>query len=82
MKAEKQIIIETSLWKVFLTSDQPPKPQVHWHFRPRYNHSVEFSGKIFKDPNFGYHYLRVPEEEEKVPQEMLKLIALEIKKNL
>ncbi len=34
----------------------PPKPWVHWHFRPRYNHDVDLDGKKFVDPNFAHHY--------------------------
>lgn len=34
----------------------PPDPQVHWHFRPRYEHPVEISRVTFTDPEFGYHY--------------------------
>jgi diadenosine tetraphosphate (Ap4A) HIT family hydrolase len=48
--------------------DAVPKPQVHWHFRPRYNHLVEFAGEVFKDPNFAHHYLRAPEDERIVSQ--------------
>jgi diadenosine tetraphosphate (Ap4A) HIT family hydrolase len=36
--------------------NNPPDPQVHWHFRPRYNHPVKFADEIFTDPNFGSHY--------------------------
>jgi diadenosine tetraphosphate (Ap4A) HIT family hydrolase len=34
----------------------PPDPHVHWHFRPRYDHTVTFFGLDFIDPNFGKHY--------------------------
>jgi len=59
-----------------------PKPQVHWHFRPRYDHAVQFAGQTFADPNFGHHYLRGPEDEATASAELLNLIATEIKKNL
>mgnify|MGYP001571556110 len=36
--------------------EENPKPQVHWHFRPRYKKEVSFAGEKFIDPNFGYHY--------------------------
>lgn len=38
----------------------PPNPQVHWHFRPRYNKTVTFQGTEFTDPNFAHHYNREP----------------------
>lgn len=38
-----------------------PDPQVHWHFRPRYNKSIFFDGVEFSDPNFGHHYIREPQ---------------------
>lgn len=38
--------------------ESPPNPHVHWHLRPRYEKPVNFSGKVFKDPDFGYHYNR------------------------
>ena len=28
----------------------PPDPHVHWHYIPRYDHSVEFEGLLFEDP--------------------------------
>ena len=34
----------------------PPKPHVHWHVKPRYDHDVVVLGKRFVDPNFGHHY--------------------------
>ncbi|NCU37715.1 HIT family protein [Candidatus Saccharibacteria bacterium] len=34
------------------------KPHIHWHFRPRYDHKVTFSGTVFSDPSFGHHYDR------------------------
>ncbi len=36
----------------------PPDPQVHWHFRPRYDREVTFAGEKFVDTDFGHHYLR------------------------
>jgi len=38
--------------------NNPPNPHIHWHFRPRYDHSVRFEGLTFKDPEFGNHYAR------------------------
>ena len=34
----------------------PYHPHIHWHFRPRYEHKVEFAGVTFEDPDFGNHY--------------------------
>jgi diadenosine tetraphosphate (Ap4A) HIT family hydrolase len=33
-----------------------PNPHVHWHFRPRYDHPVDFAGVTFEDKEFGHHY--------------------------
>jgi diadenosine tetraphosphate (Ap4A) HIT family hydrolase len=60
--------------------DESPKPQVHWHCRPRYNHAVEFNGKTFEDPDFGSHYNR--DRKDFISKELLEKIAEEIKKNL
>ena len=57
-----------------------PKPQVHWHFRPRYNHSVKFAGKEFQDPDFAHHYNR--ERKDFVSKELLRKIFDELKKHL
>lgn len=38
--------------------NDPPDPQVHWHFRPRYDKPMVFEGIDFIDPNFGHHYDR------------------------
>lgn len=62
--------------------EENPQPQVHWHFRPRYSHSVELSGKVYKDPNFGHHYLRGKENEDNVSNEVLKIINTKLQQNL
>lgn len=59
----------------------PPDPQVHWHFRARYDKSVEVAGKIFTDPNFGHHYLR-EENDAPVSKKILAGIFAELQKNL
>lgn len=38
--------------------ENPPQPQVHWHFRPRYAKSVQCGGETFIDTEFGSHYAR------------------------
>jgi diadenosine tetraphosphate (Ap4A) HIT family hydrolase len=36
--------------------DEDPKPHLHHHVRPRYEHPVEFAGTRFEDPNWGHMY--------------------------
>jgi diadenosine tetraphosphate (Ap4A) HIT family hydrolase len=31
-----------------------PKPEIHWHFLPRYKDPVKYRGITFQDPDFGY----------------------------
>ena len=57
-----------------------PKPQVHWHFRPRYRNNVKFAGEQFKDLEFAHHYNR--ERKKIVSKDILKKISGEIKKYL
>ncbi|MCK5149441.1 HIT family protein [Candidatus Pacearchaeota archaeon] len=57
-----------------------PKPQVHWHFRPRYNHEVKFAGEQFQDMEFARHYNR--ERKMIVSKEILQKISKEVKKCL
>jgi diadenosine tetraphosphate (Ap4A) HIT family hydrolase len=33
------------------------KTQVHFHFRPRYKKQIQVNGEVFRDPNFGFHYI-------------------------
>lgn len=57
-----------------------PKPQVHWHFRPRYDHPVEFAGETFEDPNFGHHYKRGDDFNREVSPAVQRKIIEEIRK--
>lgn len=57
----------------------PPDPHVHWHFRPRYDHKVTFSGLDFIDPNFGQHYDRATDRDVGVVR---KQIVEEVKKHV
>lgn len=44
-------------WSCFKNSAfrlENPKPEVHWHFIPRYKDSLKFDGMSFTDPDFGY----------------------------
>ena len=62
--------------------DDTPKPQVHWHFRPRYKNRVDFAGQTFIDTQFGGHYLRGDDDSTFASDEVLNLIKDEIKRNL
>jgi len=55
-----------------------PDPHVHWHFIPRYCHSIEFDSLIFEDPDFGYMKHRPIRE---IPDEIREKIIDKIKKN-
>jgi len=57
----------------------PPNPQVHWHFRPRYNHKVKFAGLTLEDPEFGHHYGRTRKHE--VSDKVRKRIVEKIKES-
>ena len=57
----------------------PPNPHVHWHFRPRYNHKVEFSGLTFEDKEFAHHYARGTAKE--ISEDIRKKIIEKIKDN-
>lgn len=57
-----------------------PKPQIHWHLRPRYNKNVEFAKLRFEDPEFSHHYNKF--RKNFVSVDILKLIGEEINKNL
>lgn len=53
-----------------------PKPQVHWHVRPRYAAAPVVDGEVFEDPNFGHHYLREDSDKRIVSSERLNTIAM------
>jgi diadenosine tetraphosphate (Ap4A) HIT family hydrolase len=55
----------------------PPDPQVHWHFRPRYNKAVIFKDIEFLDPNFAHHYNREPKR--KLDAELEKALVEELR---
>ncbi len=61
--------------------ESPANPHVHWHFRPRYDHAVNFAGMTFDDLEFGYHYNNV-EEKQKISPAVKKKIIDKIKQNL
>ncbi|MGB9937434.1 MAG: HIT family protein [Methanobacterium sp.] len=69
-------------WSCFMNSSyrvDPPNPEVHWHFIPRYNYKIHFESLEFEDPDFGY----IPRPiERKVPEKVMKKIMQKIKENL
>ena len=60
--------------------DKNPKPQVHWHFRPRYKNKVEFAGEVFEDKEFAAHYER--KTDRKLSREVRMKIIKKIRENL
>lgn len=60
--------------------ENPPKPQVHWHFRPRYRTPITLGGETFTDTDFGSHYARGTER--KVSPALAAQIAATIRENL
>jgi diadenosine tetraphosphate (Ap4A) HIT family hydrolase len=60
--------------------ETPPEPHVHWHFRPRYNHSVEIAGLLFEDLEFAHHYDRTKKHE--ISEAEKKLVVAAIQQNL
>ncbi len=55
-------------WSCFKNSAyryKNPKPEVHWHFIPRYEKPIKFDDINFQDPDFGY----IPQPvERKIPE--------------
>ncbi|MFA5084570.1 MAG: HIT family protein [Candidatus Paceibacterota bacterium] len=60
--------------------EKNPEPHIHWHFRPRYNHKVNFEGTIFEDSEFGRHYDRT--KEMKISDKVRKAIIEKIREHL
>ena len=69
-------------WSCFMNAAyrvNPPNPEIHWHFIPRYNYKIEFEGIEFEDPDFGY----IPQPiEHKIPQNIMEKLKAKIKENL
>ncbi len=55
-----------------------PRPQVHWHCRPRYKNSVMFEDIKFEDKEFAHHYDNNKHFE--VNENILNKIGIRIKK--
>lgn len=62
--------------------EKEPKPHVHWHVKPRYNHVVTFAGEIFEDPNFGNHYIHSEEIQRPISAEMAEKVIAKIQESL
>lgn len=60
--------------------NNPPDPQVHWHFKPRYAKEVIFEGIRWVDEEFGYHYKNGTLRE--VPEQVFVKIKKQVKKHL
>jgi len=70
-------------WTVIMSSaykSETPNPQVHWHFRPRYSHDIDFAGEKFVDSEFAHHYDR--KRTQLVSMDVLKKIFKEVNKYL
>lgn len=60
--------------------EAPPNPHVHWHFRPRYDHVVNFAEEQFIDSEFGHHYNR--DREQRVTPKVREAIIFKIKEHI
>lgn len=56
-----------------------PNHEVHWHFIPRYKHTITFEGLEFTDPDFGYILRPI---EHRIPQNIMNKLMAKIKENL
>lgn len=78
-KAFKPALFNWSCFKNAAFRDGDPNPEIHWHFIPRYQEEVQFSGLKFLDPDFGF----IPKPVARIiPDEVMGKIKSEIKKNL
>ena len=78
-KAFKPTLFNWSCFKNMAFREGDPHPEIHWHFLPRYQKDVDFSGLKFHDPDFGYIPQPIKRE---LPHEIMDEIKLEIKKYL
>ena len=56
-----------------------PRPHIHWHFIPRYEHPIIFEGLEFVDPDFGYFAKAITK---KIPENIRNNLMKIIKDNL
>ncbi len=72
-------------WGVLMNSaylKEPPRPHLHWHFIPRYDHKVEFEGLVFEDPCFGFSTLKASSIVRIIPENVRLKIMEKIRKNM
>jgi diadenosine tetraphosphate (Ap4A) HIT family hydrolase len=82
---KKTFCAEMFNWSCLMNNayqNNPADPQVHWHFRARYRHPVEFNGTTFRDPNFGHHAFHDDAYEVYVSDGMLSAIADKLRAGL
>ena len=87
-------IMEKALFEIFKPSlfnwscfknaafrSENPKPEIHWHFIPRYKEPVKYNGITFDDPDFGHIPRPITREiPSEAMAELFKLIKLEMDK--
>lgn len=50
----KPSLFNWSCFKNAAFRSENPKPEIHWHFIPRYKVPVKYNGITFEDPDFGH----------------------------
>ncbi len=50
----KPSLFNWSCFKNAAFRSENPKPEIHWHFIPRYKEPVKYNGIMFDDPDFGH----------------------------
>lgn len=78
-KAFNPSLFNWSCFKNKAFRDGDPNPEIHWHFHPRYQGKVKFSGLEFEDPDFGYVPKPINYE---IPEKIMLKIKSAIEKNL
>jgi diadenosine tetraphosphate (Ap4A) HIT family hydrolase len=72
-------------WGVLMNSaylKEPPKPHLHWHFIPRYDHKVEFEGLLFEDPCFGFSTIKASSFVRDIPENIRSKIMEKIRNEM
>ena len=78
-KAFKPTLFNWSCFNNMAFREEDPNPEIHWHFIPRYQEDVNFSGLEFHDPEFGYIPQPIKIE---LPPEIMAKIKQEIEQYL
>ena len=78
-KAFHPTLFNWSCFKNSVFRSENPDPEVHWHFIPRYQESVEYEGIKFTDPDFGFIPQPIKKE---IPEEVHDKIIQEVMGNL